>query len=130
MNKKENKDMIKYKDNLIIRFFKYVRSLFRKEEKIQTTEEQEKNNNQAQEKNSKDNKNFKDNLIIKQNEDELKILELQKQYKAGNILEEDMSEEEHTKLIELYKKQNKQLHEKIMIKRDKMRKRLNELKTS
>lgn len=130
MNKKENKDMIKYKDNFIIRFFKYVRSLFRKEEKIQITEEQEKNKNQAQEKNLKDNKNFKDNIIIKQNEDELKILELQKQYKAGNILEEDMSEEEHTKLIELYKKQNKQLHEKIMIKRDKMRKRLNELKTS
>lgn len=124
MNKSENKAVIQYKDNFIIRFFKYIRNLFRKEENIEIIEEQEKNKHRAQE------KNFKDNIMIKQSEDELKILELQKQYKAGNILEEDMSEEEHEKLIELYKKQNKQLHEKIMIKKNKIRKKLNELKTS
>ena len=73
---------------------------------------------------------FKDDIIIKKNDEEIRILELQKQYKAGNILEEDMTEEDHEKLIKLYKEQNKQLREKIMMKKNKIRKRLDELKTS
>ena len=73
---------------------------------------------------------FKDDIIIKKSDEEIRILELQKQYKAGKILEEDMTEEDHEKLIELYKEQNKQLREEIMMKKNKIRKRLDELKTS
>ena len=35
-------------------------------------------------------------------------IKLQTEYKAGNIREEDMTDEEHEKLIDLYKKQNKE----------------------
>ena len=130
MNKIENKDVVRYKDNFIIKFFKYIKNIFKKEEKIKIVEEQEKNKKQTYQKSLKDNTDFRDDITYRKSDEEIRILELQKQYKAGNILEENMTEDDHAKLIELYKEQNKQLEEKIIIKKNKIRKRLNELKTS
>ena len=130
MNRIENKDVVRYKDNFIIKFFKYIKNIFKKEEKIKIVEEQEKNKKQTYQKSLKDNTDFRDDITYRKSDEEIRILELQKQYKAGNILEENMTEEENAKLIELYKEQNKQLEEKIIIKKNKIRKRLNELKTS
>lgn len=130
MNRIENKDVVRYKDNFIIKFFKYIKNIFKKEEKIKIVEEQEKNKKQTYQKSLKDNTDFRDDITYRKSDEEIRILELQKQYKAGNILEENMTEDDHAKLIELYKEQNKQLEEKIIIKKNKIRKRLNELKTS
>lgn len=130
MNRIENKDVVRYKDNFIIKFFKYIKKIFKKEEKIKIVEEQEKNKKQTYQKSLKDNTDFRDDITYRKSDEEIRILELQKQYKAGNILEENMTEDDHAKLIELYKEQNKQLEEKIIIKKNKIRKRLNELKTS
>ena len=130
MNRIENKDVVRYKDNFIIKFYKYIKNIFKKEEKIKIVEEQEKNKKQTYQKSLKDNTDFRDDITYRKSDEEIRILELQKQYKAGNILEENMTEDDHAKLIELYKEQNKQLEEKIIIKKNKIRKRLNELKTS
>lgn len=130
MNKREDSNIAKYKDNFVIRFFRHIKNFFKKEEKINKVEKHEKNESYIYENNIKDNMDFKDDIIIKKSDEEIRILELQKQYKAGKILEEDMTEEDHEKLIELYKEQNKQLEEKIIIKKNKIRKRLNELKSS
>lgn len=130
MNKIENKDVVRYKDNFIIKFFKYIKNIFKKEEKIKIVEEQEKNKKQIYQNSLKDNTDFRDDITYRKSDEEIRILELQKQYKAGNILEENMTEDDHAKLIELYKEQNKQLEEKIIIKKNKIRKRLNELKSS
>ena len=59
---------------------------------------------------------------MQQNEAELRIIKLQKDYKLGNIKEEDMSSEEREKLIDLYKRQNEELKQKI--KRDIIRKKI------
>lgn len=72
-------------------------------------------------------KNFKESIKIKQNKEELRIKKLQREYKAGNIREEDLTYEEHKKLIDLYKKQNNELKEKVRIKKSILRKKLNEI---
>ncbi len=64
---------------------------------------------------------FFNSIVIKQDEKELKILRLQRDYKAGKILEEDMTEEEYKKLIELYKRQNRTLKEKLKIELNKLK---------
>ena len=73
---------------------------------------------------------FRENIELKQDEEEQKILKLQKEYKLGNIREEDMTDEEHQKLIALYEKQNKILEEKINTKKTIIRKKIDELKAS
>ena len=67
------------------------------------------------------NNDFLNSIVIKQDEEKLKILKLQRDYKAGKILEEDMTKEEHKKLIELYKMQNRTLKEKLKIKLNKLK---------
>ena len=103
MNKIENKDVVRYKDNFIIKFFKYIKNIFKKEEKIKIVEEQEKNKKQIYQNTLKDNTDFRDDITYRKSDEEIRILELQKQYKADNILEENMTEDDHAKLIELYK---------------------------
>ena len=72
---------------------------------------------------------FLKDLEIKEDEEEIRILKLQKEYKIGKIKEKDISADDYKKLIALYKKQNEKLKEKIASKRNKIRKKLDELKS-
>lgn len=65
---------------------------------------------------------FMDNILIKPDEEKVKWLRLQRDYKEGKILEKDMSSEERLKLIELYKTQNNSMMETLEME-------LNQLKT-
>jgi hypothetical protein len=118
-----NKNMMVYKENLFTKIKNFFLNIFRKD-----TSKDEIIENTTNVMNNKSN--FRSNITIKQDEEEMKILKLQQDYKAGNILEQDMTDEEHKKLIELYKKQNDDLKEKIEIKKNNLRKRLNDLKVS
>lgn len=119
-----SKEMIEYKENFISKIKKFFKKLFGRNEDIQENVESKK------ELNKMEKNNFKENIEVKEDEDELKIIKLQTEYKAGNIREEDMTDEEHEKLINLYKKQNKELKEKIDTKKHKIRKKLDDLKAS
>ena len=119
-----SKEMIEYKESFISKIKKFFKNLFGLNENIQENVEIKKEINISS-KNS-----FRENIEIKQDEEELKIQKLQKEYKAGNIREEDMTDEEHEKLIDLYEKQNKELKEKINTKKQIIRKKLNDLKAS
>lgn len=119
-----SKEIIEYKENLIIKIKRFFKKLFGKKERIQ------ENTDNKKELNNTDKNSFRENIEIKQDEEELKIIKLQKEYKAGNIHEEDMTDEEHEKLIDLYKKQNRELKEKIDIKKQIIRKKLDDLKAS
>ena len=97
------KELIKYEEGFFSKLKKFFSNLFKKGndvEEIQYNSEEEQNE-------------FRSSIEIKQNKDELKIINLQKQYKAGNIKEEDMADEERKKLIELYKTQNEALRNEI-----------------
>ena len=116
------KEIINYKENFITKIKKIFKKLFGIKENIQEDTEKKINNIEKN--------NFKENIEIKRDEEELNIIKLQKEYKVGNIREEDMTDEEHKKLIDLYEKQNKELKEKIKTKKQRIRKRLDNLKTS
>ena len=116
-----SKNIIEYKESFLSKIKNFFRNLFAKKElkqdnivEIKTTHNIVKNK-------------FKENVEIKQDEETMKIINLQKEYKAGNIKEEDMTDDEHKKLIELYKKQNEELIEKINTKKYKIRKKLDDL---
>lgn len=112
-------NLIVHRENIIMKIKKFFLNLFKKDH----LKKEEKPKEESKE-------NFKNEIIIKQNEEELKIIKLQKAYKAGDIREEDMTEEEKEKLIELYKSQNKALREKIEYKKNNLKKRLDDLKAS
>ena len=57
--------------------------------------------------------NFKDSVKIIENNEESRILELQKLFKSGKIHEKDIGSEDHQKLLELYDKQNEKLKQEI-----------------
>ena len=71
---------------------------------------------------------FLKNILIKENEEEQRLKALQLQYDNGEIDEEDISDEDMDKLIEMYEKETEELNketEKIKVHIEKM---LNELK--
>ena len=76
------------------------------------------------------NNDFFKNIEFKMNKEEMRILKLQKEYKSGNINEENISDEDYFKLVDLYKKQNEKLKQKIKLKKKKIRENLDDLKDS
>ena len=117
----ENNKMVEYKGNFFNKIKNFFFRLFKKSSNSLETQPRDfKNEEHA----------FKDNIIIKQDEEELRLLQLQREYKSGKILEEDMSQEDKEKLINLYKKQNLELKETIKNEKEKIRKMLDELKAS
>lgn len=114
--------MVNYKKSFIIKVREFFKKLFSKKESIHEVEKEMLNNiNQN---------NFKENLQVKPDEEELKILKLQKEYKAGKIKEEDMTDEEHKKLIDLYEMQNKKLVEEIKLRKVRIKNKLDDMKAS
>ncbi len=60
------------------------------------------------------NTNFKDEIVV-DNEEEKRILKLQKDFKAGLIEEEDLSEKDFNLLSQLYEKQIEKTKQSIQI---------------
>ena len=60
--------------------------------------------------------------------DDIRIEKLQRDFKTGKVTERDISNEDKEKLIELYKKQNKKLQEKLQTEKKQIREILNNLK--
>lgn len=117
-----SKEIINYKESFITKIKKFFKKLFYVKENKQENTGEKINNIKRDD--------FRENIRIKQDEEELKIKNLQKEYKAGNINEEEMTDDEHEKLIDLYKKQNKELKDKIETKKQIIRKKLDGLKES
>lgn len=114
------KKMVNYKKSFVAKFREIFKKVFcRKESKHEGKEKELNNINQN---------DFKGRLQVKQNAEKLKILKLQEDYKAGRINEEDMTDEEHRKLIELYQMQNKEIEEKIKIRKARIKKKLDDMK--
>lgn len=61
----------------------------------------------------KSNQNFKENIIIEEDTEKVKLLNLQKAFETNQIQEEDLSDEEYKKMHELYDAQIARLKEKI-----------------
>ena len=73
---------------------------------------------------------FKKDIILERNSEEERILKLQQQFINGNIDENNISDEDYFKLVELFKKQNNEIEERIESRKKSIRKRLNDMKES
>lgn len=114
------KDIIIYEEGFFSRIRRFFFSLFKKKN---TNDIKDNFQNQS----NTEKNDFMKKIEIKADEDELKIKNLQKKYKLGEIKEEDMTDEEHKKLIELYKKQNEDMNKIIENKKSSIKKKIENL---
>lgn len=87
-----------------------------------------KDNNSNKEKIVYENNNFKEKIVIKQDEERLRILKIQEDYKNGMIEEDDISKEDYQKLLNLYDEQNTKIKEEIEKDRIEIKRMLESLK--
>ena len=121
---KKNK-LIPYKGNIFSRISNFLKKIFfRKEEYItERIEDKSFYNNQCKE-------NFIENILIKENEEEKRLNNLQLQYENGEIDEEEISEEDMDKLIEMYEKETEELNKETESIKTHISQMLKELKNS
>ena len=111
-----------YKSNNIIEKIKnFFRKIFHKEKF--------KNNNFTEQEVITHNKNnFKEQLVIKEDKEKLRLLKIQKDYESGIIEEEEISQEDYQKLLDLYDEQNEKISEEIERDRIEIKNMLQKLK--
>lgn len=98
------------KINLFGKIKKFFKNLFGKKQ-IEVVEEEpsEKENNNE----------FRDSIKMTEDE-EIKLLDLQRRYRRGEIAENDLTDEQIDALCDLYDKQIEELKESIRIKEEKI----------
>lgn len=87
-----------------------------------------KDNNFTEQETSYTNNNFKEQIVIKEDEEKLRLLKLQKDYENELIEEKDISPEDYQKLLDLYDEQNKKISEEIERDRIEIKNMLQQLK--
>jgi hypothetical protein len=120
-----NNKLIPYKENIFTKISNFIKKLFSRKKEYIEERIDEKSINHNQQKNY-----FIDNILIKEDEEEKRLKILQLRYDNGEIDEEDISDEDMDKLIEMYEKETEELNaetEKIKIHISQM---LKELKQS
>lgn len=114
------------KQNILYKIKVFLKSFFKRKNIKIEFEEKRKSDNML-ENNSEQNSLFR-NTIKNIEDDETRLLKLQRQYRQGEISEEDLTEEQIISLCELYDKQiaeleksNKYRKNKILLYRQRMR---------
>ena len=92
----KNNKLITYKENIFTKISNFFKKLFfrKKEDTTESIDKAQTYKNQYKE-------NFIDNIAIKEDEEEKRLKILQLQYDNGEIDEEDISDEDMDKLIEM-----------------------------
>ena len=80
--------------------------------------------------NNDKNDSFIKNIQIKENKEELRVLQLKQQYENGEIDEEDMSDEDVDKLCQLYEKETDELNADTERRKNHIAQMLKELKNA
>ena len=121
---KSNK-LISYRENFFTKILNFFKKLFLIEKNIIKKDNIQKNIN---EKDKKDY--FSKNLEINENAEERRLKLLQLQYDNGEIEEEDISDEDMDKLIEMYKKETEELNLDTETRKKHIAQMLKDLKSS
>lgn len=121
----KNNKLVSYKENIFTRISNFLKKLFwgKKKDDAKTTTEETIDNNQCKE-------NFIKNIVIKENKEEKRLKTLQLQYDNGEIDEEEISNEDMDKLIEMYKKETEELNADTERRKNHIAQMLKELKNS
>lgn len=94
---------VKEKDTIFSRIRNFLKTIFSK-----NIAQQEYNSNIH-----KSDNNFKQNIKIQEDSEKIRLLELQKKFKNGEIDEYDINDEDYQKLLDLYDEQNSKIRQEI-----------------
>ena len=97
----KNNELIIYKKNIFRKICDFFKKIFSKKEVLQ---------NEDIIVNNEKNDSFIKSTQIKENKEELRLLQLKQQYEQGEIDEEDISDEDIDKLCKLYEKETDELN--------------------
>ena len=117
----KNNKLIIYKNSIFRKISDFFKKIFSKKEVVQN-EDIIVNNDK--------NDSFIKNIQIKENKEELRLLQLKQQYENGEIDEEDMSDEDIDKLCKLYEKETDELNADTERRKNHIAQMLKELKNS
>ena len=116
----KNNKLIVYEKSIFRKISEFFKKIFSKKEVLskEVIITNEKNNN------------FLENIQIKEDKEELKLLQLKQQYENGEIDEEEISDEDVDKLCELYKKETDELNADTERRKNHIAQMLKELKNA
>ena len=116
----KNNKLIVYKKSIFRKISEFFNKIFSKKEVLskEVIITNEKNNN------------FLENIQIKEDKEELRLLQLKQQYENGEIDEEEISDEDVDKLCELYKKETDELNADTERRKNYIAQMLKELKNA
>ena len=117
----KNNKLIIYKNSIFRKISDFFKKIFSKKEVVQN-EDIIVNNDK--------NDSFIKNIQIKENKEELRLLQLKQQYENGEIDEEDMSDEDIDKLCKLYEKETDELNADSERRKNHIAQMLKELKNA
>ena len=117
----KNNKLIIYKNSIFRKISDFFKKIFSKKEVVQN-EDIIVNNDK--------NDSFIKNIQIKENKEELRLLQLKQQYENGEIDEEDMSDEDIDKLCKLYEKETDELNADTERRKNHIAQMLKELKNA
>ena len=117
----KNNELIIYKKNIFRKICDFFKKIFSKKEVLQ---------NEDIIVNNEKNDSFIKSTQIKENKEELRLLQLKQQYENGEIDEEDMSDEDIDKLCKLYEKETDELNADTERRKNHIAQMLKELKNA
>ena len=117
----KNNELIIYKKSIFRKISDFFKKIFSKKKVLQKED--------IIVNNDKDD-SFIKNIQIKENKEELRLLQLKQQYENGEIDEEDMSDEDVDKLCQLYEKETDELNADTERRKNHIAQMLKELKNA
>ena len=117
----KNNELIIYKKNIFRKILGFIKKIFSKKEVLQ---------NEDIIVNNEKNDSFIKSTQIKENKEELRLLQLKQEYEQGEIDEEDISDEDIDNLCKLYKKETDELNADTERRKNHIAQMLKELKNT
>ena len=117
----KNNELIVYKKNIFRKICDFFKKIFSKKEVLQ---------NEDIIVNNEKNDSFIKSTQIKENKEELRLLQLKQQYEQGEIDEEDISDKDIDNLCKLYKKETDELNADTERRKNHIAQMLKELKNT
>lgn len=109
--------MIPYKEGIFNKIYKFFKKLFRKNVEVKKEIVIPKETN-----------SFKERIIIQEDKERKRLLELRDKWENGEVEVDDISDEEIDKIVEIYNEETKKIEEETQIIKQNISRMLKELK--
>ena len=109
--------MIPYKEGIFNKIYKFFKKLFRKNVEVKKEIVIPKETN-----------SFKERIIIQEDKERKRLLELRDKWENGEVEVDDISDEDIDKIVKIYNEETKKIEEETQIIKQNISKMLKELK--